>query len=297
MTGQNGGPRWDEAAQRWVGPGTEPVTPVRRAVRPPDPNRGAALVAALAVVVIGGIGVGVWQLVSDGDDGKGGGKAGGASTSESVDQQSPQASLSDTWPGGSTDSAGVNGTGGTDIPTAPTASPSAQTPPVGYKETRDPEGFGAYVPDGWEREKRSNGVFYTSPDESALIQVFALPPSANTPTPLEALAETERSLSKERDSYQRYRLERVGSTVGGTALGSADPGGGTLPAGADAELEYGYVSDTAGPRRVIDRAFTAEDGNQYAILVMGPASAWPEQVDQLRTTFESFCPEGHCVTG
>ncbi|MFF7654919.1 hypothetical protein ACFZCY_34655 [Streptomyces sp. NPDC007983] len=256
--GDERGPHWDEAAQRWVGEGAEPPAPGRR---PPSPHRGPVLLVVLAVVLIGGIGVGTWHLLSGSGDDTAQGDSGPSATSSGWDSGSP--SPSDGVPSSA----------------QPSASPSDSVaagsgPPQGYERTTDPEGFRLDVPVGWQRVKRDTGVFYESSDASRLIQVFAL--TSPQVTPYEALKQAETSLKKNPD-YKRYGLKRLG------------PGD-----DADAELEYGYRSPKYGPRRVLDRAFTGPDGVQYAVLVAGPSDEWPRQVELQRVALGAFCPTTYC---
>jgi len=256
------GPRWDEAAQRWVGEGAEPPAPGRR---PPSPHRGPVLLVVLAVVLIGGIGVGTWHLLSGSGDDTVKEGSGPSATSSDWDSVSPS-------PSGAVPSSGE-----------PSASPSGSIaagsgpPPQGYQRAVDSEGFTLDVPEGWKRVKRDTGVFYESSDASRLIQVFSL--TSPQVTPYEALKQAETSLKKN-PHYKRYKLER---------LGTGD--------GADAELRYGYRSPKYGERRVVDRAFTGPDGVQYAVLVAGPSDEWPDQVERQQIVLGAFCPTAYCPSG
>ncbi|TGB13231.1 hypothetical protein E4099_10375 [Streptomyces palmae] len=139
--------------------------------------------------------------------------------------------------------------------------------------TDDPAGFTIDVPQGWERTEKQDGVFYTSPGGRWLVQIFTMEHPETTP--YESLANTERHLSANNDGYQLVSLDTLGS-------------------GDAAELQYAYDSPSLGPRRVIDRAFTGSDGAQYAILVAGPASDWPQQQQVQSVALDGFCPAGYC---
>ncbi|WP_250850617.1 hypothetical protein [Streptomyces malaysiensis] len=260
-SGGEGGRRWDEQTQRWVGQGAEPPAPGRR---PPNPHLGTVLLAVLAVVLVGGIGVGAWQLVSgDGDDKP---RADGGSPSASASSWSSSAEQPSEAPSGPFSET-------TSAPPSVSAD-STREPPADYVRTTDPEGFRLDVPRGWQRVKRDTGVFYESSDASSLIQVFAL--TEPDITPYEALRRAETGLKKNPD-YHRYELKRLG------------PGD-----DADAELEYGYRSAKYGPRRILDRAFAGPDNVQYAVLVAGPADDWPQQRERQRIVLASFCPTAYC---
>ncbi|MEU8824149.1 hypothetical protein [Streptomyces sp. NPDC048636] len=266
------GPRWDEEAQHWMGEGTEPPAPGGGA---PWPYQGVVLLSVLAVLLVGGIGFGVWKLV-DGDGGDDPVRSGSTASAE--------------WPGG--DGVPVPSASPSFVPSSePSSAPSSVSPsvssdggpdaggapPAGYARTRDPEGFTLDVPVGWQRVKRDTGVFYESSDASSLIQVFAL--TEPEVTPYEALRKAETGL-KQSPGYHRYRLERLG------------PG-----AGADAELEYGYRSEKFGKRRILDRAFSGRNGVQYAVLVAGPAEDWPDQRKRQGIVLNAFCPTAYCPAG
>ncbi|GAA1685537.1 hypothetical protein GCM10009680_26270 [Streptomyces yatensis] len=242
-----------------MGEGAEPPAPGRR---PPNPHLGTVLLAVLAVVLVGGIGVGAWKLVSGGGDdtsGADGGSPSASSWSPSPEQPSavPSEPFSET----------------TSAPPSVSVD-STQGPPADYVRTTDAEGFRLDVPRDWQRVKRDTGVFYESSDASSLIQVFAL--TEPDVTPYEALRQAEAGLKKN-PGYQRYELKRLG------------PGD-----DADAELEYGYRSAKYGPRRILDRAFTGPDQVQYAVLVAGPADDWPQQRERQRIVLASFCPTAYC---
>ncbi|MGP3928124.1 hypothetical protein [Streptomyces sp. 8N616] len=159
------------------------------------------------------------------------------------------------------------------------ASPStvADEPPEGFQRVEDPGGFRLDVPTGWQRSEDGTGIFYKSSDERGLIQIFRLDgPEA---TPYDALLEAERFL-KNNKNYERLGLQRLG------------PGD-----GSDAELDYAYDSEKTGPRRVLDRVFTAPDSEMYAVLVAGPREDWPEQRDIQEVVLGAFCPTGFCDAG
>ncbi|MFC9736371.1 hypothetical protein ACFIN9_15570 [Streptomyces noursei] len=163
---------------------------------------------------------------------------------------------------------------GTGASTAtPTADPSATaTVPEGYRLVHDDKGFTLAVPDGWRRDVRSTGVFYTSPDTRSLLQVFQI--TEPDLTPRQALEQASQGLSGN-PGYQE--------------LGIAPRRG---PGGTDgAVLTYAYDSDRLGLRvQAVDCAFTVPDGRQFAVLVLGPESDWPQQETIQRIALESFGP-------
>ncbi|CAM5302772.1 Serine/arginine repetitive matrix protein 2 OS=Streptomyces antimycoticus OX=68175 GN=SANT12839_043350 PE=4 SV=1 [Streptomyces antimycoticus] len=114
-----------------MGEGAEPPAPGRR---PPNPHLGTVLLAVLAVVLVGGIGVGAWKLVSGGGDDKP--RADGGSPSAS--SWSPSAEQPTTVPSGPFSET-------TSAPPSVSVD-STQAPPTGYVRTTDAEGFRLDVP-------------------------------------------------------------------------------------------------------------------------------------------------------
>ncbi|MFD3728397.1 hypothetical protein [Streptomyces sp. NPDC058671] len=171
-------------------------------------------------------------------------------------------------------------------PTSPTPSPSdtsappgdgGDVPPPGYRAVEDLKGFTIAVPDGWDRTESDQGVFYNAPDRRSLLQVFVVTETGLTP--YEALRGASEDGRANKPGYQEISLERV--------TGEAD-------APADSvELVYAYDRDDGSRRKVVDRAFTAEDGTHYAILAAGPESAWPKQREVLRVALDFFRPGAH----
>ncbi|GAA0650128.1 hypothetical protein GCM10009548_14740 [Streptomyces malaysiensis subsp. malaysiensis] len=185
-------------------------------------------------------------------------------------------------------------TGGpTDLPTglptgAPSGSPSATpfgapsspsltgaAPPAGYSTQADPAGYHLAVPDGWQRTAQGPSVYYTSPDDGTMIQVFEL--RGPESTPYESAQEAERIASTHRD-YERIALTRLGSAA-------MDP----------AQLEYTYESKGSGHRRILDRRFAAPDGTMYAVLVIGPSGDRAKEREVHQAAVDTFCPTASCT--
>ncbi|WP_043265725.1 hypothetical protein [Streptomyces sp. CT34] len=166
-------------------------------------------------------------------------------------------------------------TGGTapGMPTvSPTTSPTASGVPGGYHLVHDAKGFTLAVPDGWQRDERSTGVFYTSADSRNLLQIFQI--TEPNLTPQQALQQASQGLA----GNPGYRQLSLGPLSG-------PPG----PSGA--QLVYAYDSDRLGIRvQAVDTAFTVADGRQFAVLVLGPAADWPRQQETERMALRSFAP-------
>ncbi|ADI07867.1 hypothetical protein SBI_04747 [Streptomyces bingchenggensis BCW-1] len=151
---------------------------------------------------------------------------------------------------------------------SPSASPGA-SPPAGFRTEDDPAGFTLAVPDGWRRTVEGPSVFYTSSDQTTMVQIFEL--HGPERTPYESAQEAERIASRQR-GYEQIALERTGQ-------GAMDP----------AELEYTYDSKKyGGPRRVLDHRFAASDVTMYAVLVIGPGDDRAGQQEIQRAAVDSF---------
>ncbi|WP_411145399.1 hypothetical protein [Streptomyces sp. x-80] len=230
------------------------------AARPTTPRRTAALAAGGAVAVLAA-GFGGWLLWGHG----------GAAP---VVARPPVASAP-AAPSGDGTSPGVSSPTGSAAPSYPdgSADPSATGVPDGYQLVHDDKGFTTAVPTGWQRSVRKDGVFYTAPDDHGLVQIFEITEPAITPR--QALSQASASLSGS-PGYAQISLEPLGH-----------------PAPDAYQLVYAYDSDRLGRRvQVADCAFTAADGRQFALLVLGPATEWPQQVETQRIALRSFAPTG-----
>ncbi|MYZ38884.1 MULTISPECIES: hypothetical protein [unclassified Streptomyces] len=250
---------------------TGPVDPYGRFLG--QGSRRMPLVVIAVAAVLGAGAVAVWTAL--GRDGAEDGSAArpGATVSESAypsdSSDSLDSSASSTDAGTDTP---TDGSGATDV----TDDPSTGVLPPGFRVAEDPKGFTIAVPEGWERSSRSNGVFYTTSDESSLIQVFAI--SEENMTSLDLVQQSSADLAARNKGYTEVA---VGTVVGGDEN----------PAGDAAELVYSYDSDKAGGRRqVIERVFTATDGGQYAVLVAAPAGEVADLRQLLGTVLEPFEP-------
>ncbi|MEU2852425.1 hypothetical protein [Streptomyces syringium] len=258
---------------------------------PRGPSHASILAGVMAgVLLASGIGIGAWALLRDDGDGD-------SSPGESVPSLSAPATpgpTSDgssltggTTTGGTTGGIGTGGTttGGTTTggtggypytpaPTSPGTLSGTPGAPPGYLRTDDPAGFRLDVPRNWRRSTEGASVFYKTPDNKSLIQVFTL----NGPegTPYESLVATEKTVSKNKD-YRRLSLARVSGRAGDTA-----------------ELEYTYERDDGSVRHIIIHAFTGPDRRQYALLVAGPVHVWDTHLEIFKVLLRSFCPTGYC---
>ncbi|MFD5392710.1 hypothetical protein ACFWJW_00405 [Streptomyces sp. NPDC127097] len=161
----------------------------------------------------------------------------------------------------------------TGAPDSVTPAPTLTDLPDGFRLAHDKKGFTLAVPGTWTRSERKTGVFYTAPDDRGLVQIFEITDPEITPR--EALRQASQGLSAN-PGYREISLEPLGF-----------PG-----PGIDAnQLVYAYDSKRLGTRvKVVDCAFTAADGRQFAVLVLGAEEDWPEQEQTQEIALRTFVP-------
>ncbi|MFJ2784893.1 MULTISPECIES: hypothetical protein [unclassified Streptomyces] len=236
----------------------------------PSVRTGLVAGAVVAVLVVGSVGGRmIWGGDAEDPVADGSGVTGTATVPESPSE--PSSPSTEPFPTETTETTGTPE--GTDGTSAPGAS-GAATPPPGYGAVEDPKGFTLAVPGGWTRTESGQSVFYTAEDGARLIQVYEV--AEGGLTPYESLRATSEDSRTSKPGYREIQLERI----------SGDP---DAPADA-AELVYVYTRDDGSRRKVVDRAFTAGDGTQYAVLVAGPEDEWPNQREVLRVALEFFEP-------
>ena len=234
------------------------------------PRARGAVVAGVAVAVLAAGSVGTWLLWGRSDDGKDPAAGGPAASVSAPLEATPSDDPTDTdSPSGSESSSDSPTPSGSAAGTQPTDG----VPPPDYSVQKDLKGFTVAVPNGWNRTETDQGVFYNAPDGRSLLQVYVITEPGMTP--YEALRGASDDGKANKPGYEEIGLDRV--------TGEPD-----APADA-AELVYAYDRE-GGRRKVVDRAFTAADGNHYAILSAGPEADWPKQREVLRVALEFFRP-------
>ncbi|MFE1174674.1 hypothetical protein [Streptomyces sp. NPDC058773] len=218
----------------------------------PAARRRTGLVAGVAVAVIAAAVGGGYLFWGHGDD--------------RADARPPARSTSSA-------SSGSGASQSTGAPDSATPAPTLTELPDGYRLAHDKKGFTLAVPGTWTRSERKTGVFYTAPDDRGLVQIFEITDPEMTPR--EALQQASEGLSGN-PGYQEISLEPLGF-----------PG-----PGIDAnQLVYAYDSKRLGTRvKVVDCAFTAADGRQFAVLVLGPEDDWPQQEQAQEVALRTFVP-------
>ncbi|KUL29767.1 hypothetical protein [Streptomyces regalis] len=279
-TSGDGGIRWNDETQRWetagesgaVVPPTSPPPPVPAydpsgpgddvtyaVTAPPDPlprsrHTTALIAGATVAVVAGGIAFGVLALQDDGT-----GVEAGTDAASVV--SASQTATSDTGLGGGPADSGP-----------PTDTPSPTELPSDFVIRKDPAGFTIAVPKGWVREERENGVFYTALDDPCcLVQIYV---GEADITPYEALRRTSEDRARSTKNYEEISLRTTTE----------------VPGQDGAELVYAYDLPDGTRRQVVDRAFVAENGEQYAVLMAATDNDWPGQRQILQVALDHFAP-------
>ncbi|MEU9662809.1 hypothetical protein [Streptomyces chartreusis] len=226
---------------------------------PPGAPRGrrtrtiaAAVGAAVAVTALA-----TWLAVDRaGDDDKAGGASSSTVKTSREGQPEPPPDIS-------SDPAPTS----EDPLTAASESPEV---PDGFRAVDDPSGFSTVVPSDWTRRAEKGGavVFYSSPDELSLLQIFEVVEPGYTPD--DALDIAEDSLSGQ-PGFTRISRGAVPDETYAS------------------ELVYEYDSKELGERvKAVDRVFRTDDGRLYAMIVRGTTEDWPvtrETLEQVRAAF------------
>ena len=124
---------------------------------------------------------------------------------------------------------------------------------------QDPAGFTVGVMDGWKRRQTGSQIYYEAPTGGAYLQIGVI---KNTPTTSyeNFLGLEKKHLETPRPRYERRQL--IQNTYQGR------PG---------ALWEFTHIPEPdegSLKRHVIDQAFVAADGTEYAILAAGRADLW-----------------------
>jgi len=157
---------------------------------------------------------------------------------------------------------------------SPSSTPAVGEPtlPAGFVLKQDPAGFSVGVMDGWQRRQAGSQVFYEAPTGGSYLQIGVI---KNTPmTSYENFLGLERKhLETPETEYERKQLTQ--NTFQGR------PG---------ALWEFTHVPEPDEGRlvrHVIDQAFVAADGTEYAILAAGRADYWDPDKDVVFSTATS----------
>lgn len=155
----------------------------------------------------------------------------------------------------------------------PSASPTQPTGtgtlPAGFVLKQDPAGFSVGVMDGWSRRQTGSQIFYEAPTGGEYLQIGIV---KNTPTSSyeNFLGLEQKHLQTPKTRYERSQL--IQNTYQGR------PG---------ALWEFTHIPEPDEgtlKRHVIDQAFVAADGTEYAILAAGRAELWDASKDVVFST-------------
>jgi hypothetical protein len=280
--------RWDPTTGRWVDDPPAPVNVWRM-----------ALVVALAALLGGGAGLGVWTVVGPDGDTKNrttaahpssptpsssapeAGAKGGSDTGQdsSGGADGGGGGFTSGGTGGSGDGSGDGGGGGGT--SGASGGTSADVAP-GYVRSEDPVGFTVDVPAGWTRTaKQPDGkpavVTYESPDGTRVLQLFEV-------------MEESPAASMDDAENANYGFARL-------------PGYRVLDRSEEdvySEVVYRFDGERgAGPRRVIDHRFLAPDDQPYGVRFSAPEStSLTDLREPVTNAVTSLCPMGTtCVRG
>ncbi|WP_406405667.1 hypothetical protein OH805_15105 [Streptomyces sp. NBC_00879] len=155
---------------------------------------------------------------------------------------------------------------------SPSVSQGSATLPTGFVLKQDPAGFTVGVMDGWKRRQAGSQIYYEAPTGGAYLQIGIV---KNTPT-----TSYDNFLGLETKHLQTPETDyRRGQLIENTYQGRP---------GALWEFTHIPEPDESSLRRhVIDQAFVAADGTEYAILAAGRADLWDASKDVVFSTATS----------
>ncbi|MFI9584899.1 hypothetical protein ACIHCQ_24325 [Streptomyces sp. NPDC052236] len=152
----------------------------------------------------------------------------------------------------------------------PTPTPAGgATLPAGFVLKQDPAGFTVGVPAGWQRRQAGSQIFYEAPTGGSYLQIGVI---KNTPMSSyeNFLGLEKKHLATPETEYTRLLLTQ--NTFQGRP-------------GALWEFTHVPEPEEGGVRRhVIDQAFVAPNGTEYAILAADRAELWDTEKDVVFST-------------
>ncbi|MEU1790339.1 serine/threonine-protein kinase [Streptomyces sparsogenes] len=232
-----------------------PATPVAPASRGRGPRRRTALVAAVAVVALAGLGAGIAVLAfdRDGDDTASDGGSRDKTTATAPATKTPGEKPSKPSPSGKS-----------------SAAPSKSAVPAGYELVEDPFGFSIAVPEGYSRVVKGPRVYYNSPGMEFRIGIHVQEQDPKGPL----------RLSREADARgpQDYPGYRSGQVIETQRDG--------LPAALWAFIWNGSADD-GGSRQTYDLTWD-EAGKMYDVWVSAPVGKKSEGKQHFDTAVDSF---------
>ncbi|MFI9721432.1 serine/threonine-protein kinase [Streptomyces sp. NPDC052396] len=236
-------------------------TPTQRSVPTPAAPPGAAaaprrsarvrtaLLAALAVITLAGLGAGVAATLLDRHEDREDAKA-ARSASRSPARPPTTAPAASSPP--------------------PAPATAAVNAPDGFHAVQDPAGFAFAVPDGYARSFEPPRVFYYSPGKEFRIGILIQDPQDGGP-----IGTMRTSASQAPDRYPGYRDGRVAQTRhrGGSA--------------ATWEFTWDGFDRAEGPRHTYDLSWNEAD-KMYDVWVSAPEAKSEEGRRYFRTVLDTF---------
>ncbi|RNL85851.1 serine/threonine-protein kinase [Halostreptopolyspora alba] len=138
----------------------------------------------------------------------------------------------------------------------------------------DDTGFALDVPEGWEMERRDNGVFFHNPSGGYLQVDQTDTPGGNAKEDWE---QQEGAISSGFDGYQRAEIVALDEPYVDDYVSAAD-------------WEFTF-DGSEGRMHAVNRAFHTEDKG-YALFLVSPEGDWEENRELLDEMTESFEPAG-----
>ncbi|MES4901267.1 MULTISPECIES: serine/threonine-protein kinase [unclassified Streptomyces] len=229
----------------------EAPTPVAPVPRGRGPRRRTALMAAVAVVALAGLGAGVAALALDREDGDTAdeGRGGGKGTASATTDPGKKPSKGSPTPSNTSSKAAV---------------------PKGYELVDDPEGFTIAVPKGYSREFKPPRVYYNSPGMEFRIGIHVQEQDPKGPLRLSREAD-----ARGPQDYPGYR--------GGQVIETDRKG---LPAALWAFIWNGSADD-GGSRQTYDLTWD-EAGRMYDVWVSAPVAKKSEGKQHFDTAVNTF---------
>ncbi|MGH3658921.1 MAG: hypothetical protein ACRDUA_19885, partial [Micromonosporaceae bacterium] len=151
-----------------------------------------------------------------------------------------------------------------------TTAPPVPSPPPGMRLHGDPSGFRIAVPQGWEVSYAQHRTIFTGPDGVRLM-IDRTPQPTGDPVRNWLRVEQSVRATKRLPRYERIALTRVRTPIGEAA---------------DWEFTYGRGTKY----HVRDRGIIAADGQDYALYLRAPSSAWKSAERRWDEIADSFIP-------
>jgi eukaryotic-like serine/threonine-protein kinase len=163
--------------------------------------------------------------------------------------------------------------------TAPTgvASPSAAPPggsalPPGWILHKDPTGFSVPMPSGWRVQRNKTSVEFNEPSGARTLMIDQTDSPKSDAVADWTKQESDRLRAGRYRDYSRVKIASVDYFL------------------EAADWEWTYTSSNGNRLHVLNRGFVTGPKHGYAIYWSTPASAWNDNLDELKIITEGFQP-------